>query len=297
MDPRRFDIDLTIHFIRSLRMPPQAEALPSEVLSHIFKAASIVEDDASEKATLSNLALVCSKWRGVAQRNMFGGLVISPEFSSSMIQELAVNDQHSHIGTYISTLIFALPDPQAYQLPPEFPKFLRGLTMLREIKLLSASGQHLFGSTVSPELRDALLHVFRLPSFTTIASSTTYFPLHALSYCPNLENLTIRWSRFNPPRYEPYNFGGQTSTSPPKPRVLQLLGKAEEIGRFNEIMLGEGGRISTSRFQKVSLVFSSTLPKGSGTIFARCQSVEELKIVFAVKPGKSSFLIFIHMLK
>lgn len=287
MDPRRFDIRLySFHPIFSMVQP--VEDLPPEVLTRIFKTVSIIEDEASEKATLCNLALVCSKWRGVAQRDIFGGLVISPDFSSSIIQELA-NNEHSHIGSYISTLIFALPDPQVYQLPPEFPKFLRGLTLLREIQLLSASGQHLFGSKATPELRDALLHVFRLPSFTTIASSTTYFPLQVLSYCPNLEDLLIRWSRLNPPNYEPYNLGQRTSTSPLKLRVLQLLGKAEEIERFNEVMLGEGGRISTSQLRKVSLVFGSTLPTGSGTIFARCQSVQELKIIIGVKPGEYSF--------
>lgn len=287
MDPRRFDIRL-YSFHPIYRMVQPVEDLPPEVLTRIFKTVSIIEDEASEKATLCNLALVCSKWRGVAQRDIFGGLVISPDFSSSIIQELA-NNEHSHIGSYISTLIFALPDPQVYQLPPEFPKFLRGLTLLREIQLLSASGQHLFESKATPELRDALLHVFRLPSFTTIASSTTYFPLQVLSYCPNLEDLLIRWSRLNPPNYEPYNLEQRTSTSPLKLRVLQLLGKAEEIERFNEAMLGEGGRISTSQLRKVSLVFGSTLPTGSDTILARCQSVQELKIIIGVKPGEYSF--------
>lgn len=273
-------------------MPLSAEGLPVEILSHIFQdAVESIPETADDGATsLRNLSLVCSNWRDVAQREMFVRLVIDESSPSSMIKEIANNEQHAHIGSYIITLVFVLqPDSDDYKLPPELPQFLRRMTMLREIKLLARSGTYLFGSPSTPELRDALLHLFHLPTFTTLASSTTGFPLRALSYCPNLDNLTIRWSSLVPPNYDPYVLGQNSITSPVKLKVLQLVGSAEDISRFSHFMADPQNKISTSELRRLSLAFMPTLPKGSGTIFSRCGSIEDLKIIFGVRAGEDTF--------
>ncbi|KAJ3571785.1 hypothetical protein NP233_g3518 [Leucocoprinus birnbaumii] len=164
--------------------------LPPEILEHIFTG---VTGDRCQNYRY--FSLVCSSWRGPAQRELFGIATFTVTRLDLLVSSL---DHFSYTSLldniYLCSLIASVPQLRislfnSSALDPKFPAFLRLFTRIKKLFLSHNTKLYLFDEHHPHTLKSALLQLIHLPTLTSMVAHAQSLPIWFIPACVHLEDL------------------------------------------------------------------------------------------------------------
>jgi hypothetical protein len=271
-----------------------AADLPPELLGQIFKL-ELRRRAASDVREIKNYSLVCSTWRFAAQHELFSTFVITSlnrprPLNALPYSTIARDKRHSHIGPAIQLLHINLRHPLAIpEVDPNFHLFLIHLNAVKVLIFTADSAKLLFGSeNFTPQLRNSLRHLFRIPTLTILAVSTAGFPLALIPSCTNLQSLVLFSSTHDRGPLCDSSYDVREDEERDELQVgpqinvaeLNLFGDPGYIEGFTTWLRDPNHRMSTARLRRATIQFYRTIPTGPETIFCDFRNVAHLTIQF-----------------
>jgi hypothetical protein len=250
---------------------------PPEILEQIFTSGG------ETLQIFKYYSLVCSSWRGPAQRELFGSAELTITRLDQLVSSFASLTYTTLIEDelYLCSLISTVPILHISFFAPssldsKFPEFIQRFRRVEKISFSHDTKRYLFGGDFFSAIKPALLLLFQLPTLKSVSIQANGLPIWLIPACGHANELQFtdippqnyRWNPFQAEHLSSHHL-----------KTIYLEGLGENVVAFVDWLRGHSRRISTAKIVDASLYFHSN-PVSWNYPFSLFLNVTDLRLRF-----------------